>query len=96
MAVRGPVEVRRDETRPAVPAGTTAEVLIRLALDAGVQVRTERMIEDLWSDQAVRVAPDTLQSKVSQLRRALGDATLVLGGSTGYTLKVPGGRAADP
>jgi len=88
VAVLGPVEVRRDDTRLAVPAGKTAEVLIRLALDAGVLVRTERLIEDLWSDQAVRVAPNTLQSKVSQLRRALGDAALVLGGSTGYTLMV--------
>ena len=34
-------------------AGKTAEVLIRLALEAGVMVRTERLIEDLWADEAV-------------------------------------------
>jgi predicted ATPase/DNA-binding SARP family transcriptional activator len=71
-----------------VPAGKTTEVLVRLALDAGVQVRTERLIEDLWSGQAAGVARNTLQSKVSQLRRALGDPGLVKGGSTGYTLLV--------
>ena len=35
VAVLGPVEVRRDGVRLAVPAGKTTEVLVRLALDAG-------------------------------------------------------------
>ena len=88
MAVLGPVDLRRDGTRLAVPAGKTTEVLIRLALDAGVLVRAERLIDDLWSEQAAGVARNTLQSKVSQLRRALGDPGLVTGGAAGYTLHV--------
>ena len=88
MAVLGPVDLRRDGTRLAVPAGKTTEVLIRLALDAGVLVRAERLIDDLWSEQAAGVARNTLQSKVSQLRRALGDPGLVTGGAAGYTLQV--------
>jgi len=88
VAVLGPVDLRRDGTRLAVPAGKTTEVLIRLALDAGVLVRAERLIDDLWSEQAAGVARNTLQSKVSQLRRALGDPGLVTGGAAGYTLQV--------
>ena len=92
VAVLGPVELHRDGERLAVPAGKTTEVLIRLALDAGTLVRTERLIEDLWSKQAVGVARNTLQAKVSKLRRVLGDPGLVSGDSAGYTLHVdPGG-----
>ena len=88
VAVLGPVELRRDAARLAVPAGKTTELLVRLALDAGVLVRSERLIEDLWSEQAVGVARNTLQAKVSNLRRALGDAKLVTGGNAGYTLHI--------
>ena len=51
-------------------------------------VRTERLIEDLWADEAVGTARNVLQTKVSRLRRALGDAALVTGTSAGYTLEV--------
>ena len=46
--------------------GKTTEVLVRLALEAGVMVRTERLIEDLWADEAVATARNTLQTKVSR------------------------------
>jgi predicted ATPase/DNA-binding SARP family transcriptional activator len=88
VAVLGPVELRDAGIRLSVPTGKTTEVLVRLALDAGVQVSSDRLIEDLWSDQAAGVARNTLQSKVSQLRRALGDPALVRGGGAGYTLMV--------
>jgi predicted ATPase/DNA-binding SARP family transcriptional activator len=82
------VELHRDGERVPVRSGKTAEVLVRLALDAGVMVRTERLIEDLWADEAAGTARNTLQTKVSRLRRALGDAALVTGTSAGYTLEV--------
>src|SRR6185295_9045505 len=71
-----------------VRAGKTAEVLVRLALEAGVMVRTDRLIEDLWADEAVGTARNTLQTKVSRLRRDFGDRAIVTGTSAGYTLKV--------
>ena len=87
VALLGPLEVvRQDGKCLAVPSGKTAELLMRLALGAGTMVRTERLIDELWADDAVRVARNTVQSKVSQLRRALGDACLVIGGTGGYTL----------
>ncbi len=88
VAVLGPVELRRDGAHLPLPGGKTTEVLIRLALDAGVLVRADRLIEDLWSARAVSTARNTLQSKVSQLRRVLGDPTAVIGGGAGYTLAV--------
>ncbi|GIF63816.1 SARP family transcriptional regulator [Asanoa ishikariensis] len=80
--------MRRDGVPLAIPAGKTTEVLVRLALDAGELVRTERLIEDLWGGGA----RNTVQSKVSALRRALGDPALVQGGPAGYTLAIGRGQ----
>src|SRR3954467_4338006 len=88
VSVLDVVELHRDGDTVPVRRGKTAEVLVRLALEAGVMVRTERLIEDLWTDDAVVTARNTLQTKVSRLRRALGDAALVTGSSAGYTLAV--------
>src|SRR4051794_7729819 len=85
------VELHRDGERVPVRSGKTAEVLIRLALDAGLMVRTERLIEDLWADEAVTTARNTLQTKVSRLRRSLADATTVTGSRLGYTLDIDPG-----
>ena len=71
-----------------MPSGKTSELLVRLAVDAGSLVRTERLVEDLWGDTAVSTQRNTLQSKVSQLRKALGDSALVVGTSDGYRLDV--------
>jgi predicted ATPase/DNA-binding SARP family transcriptional activator/tetratricopeptide (TPR) repeat protein len=88
VAVLGTAEVRRDGARLKLPAGKATELLVRLAVDAGEFVRTERLVEDLWSEQHGGIAPNTLQSKVSMLRRALGEPGLVTGGAAGYTLAV--------
>ena len=87
MAVLGPVEVHRDELRVGLPTGKTTEVLVRLALDAGRVVSVDRLIEDVWAD-AVNTGRNTLQSKVSQLRKALQDPELLRGGRGGYALDV--------
>ncbi len=61
---------------------------MRLALDAGVLVRTDRLVDDLWAADAVRTSRNTLQSKVAKLRRALGDPSVLVSGDGGYTLVV--------
>jgi predicted ATPase/DNA-binding SARP family transcriptional activator len=86
VALLGPVELRRDGQRVALPGGKTTELLVRLALEAGRTVRSERLIDDLWGDDGVGTAKNTLQSKVSQLRKALGHPELVKGGAAGYSL----------
>ena len=82
----GPLEVRRDGVLLTLPSGKTTEVLVRLALDAGRLVRTDRIIEDLWGGAGT--GRNTLQSKVSQLRRALAEPGLVTSGDGGYTLNL--------
>ena len=85
VGVLGTVEAHRDGVPVDLPAGKTTELLARLALDAGGRVRTDLLLEDLWAQPAGR---NTLQSKVSQLRRALGDRSLVFSSGEGYTLAV--------
>ena len=53
ISVLGPIEVRRDGVDLRVPAGKASELLVRLALDAGTVVRTDRLLDDLWGDAAV-------------------------------------------
>ena len=90
VAVLGTVAVRRAGVTVPVPAGLTTELLVRLALDAGHPVRAERLLDELWPDEP-GVRPNTLQAKVSQLRRVLGDPALLTGGAAGYTLAVDAG-----
>jgi predicted ATPase/DNA-binding SARP family transcriptional activator len=88
ISVLGPIEVSRDGAPLAVPSGKTTQLLIRLALDAGTLVSADRLIDDLWGDAVVAVGRNTLQAKVSALRRALGDATVVARRHGGYVLDV--------
>ena len=61
---------------------------MRLALDAGVLVRADRLVDDLWGAAAIRTSRNTLQSKIARLRRALGEPPVVVSGEGGYTLVV--------
>ena len=80
--VLGPVEVRRDGRLVPVPGGKTSELLVRLALEAGLFVGADRLVDDLWAGAATR--RNTLQSKVARLRRALGDPLVIASGDGGY------------
>ncbi|WP_327000949.1 winged helix-turn-helix domain-containing protein [Dactylosporangium sp. NBC_01737] len=63
-------------------------MLVRLALDAGRVVRADRLIDELWPGDTAR---NTLQAKVSKLRRALGDPALITGSGAGSALAVDPG-----
>ncbi|GAA4775141.1 hypothetical protein GCM10023200_04490 [Actinomycetospora chlora] len=86
VALLGPVRVLRDGEPVAVPAGRTTEVLVRLALEAGRTVRAEQILDELWDGGSE--GRNTLQSKVSQLRRALGGPDVVVHDRGGYRLAV--------
>src|SRR5204863_535550 len=87
-SVLGPVEVRRDGLLVHVAGRRTSELLVRLALDAGVSVRADRLVDDLWGADAVNTPRHTPQAKVARLRRALGDPRAIAGGDGGYALAV--------
>ena len=88
IALLGPLVVTRDGEPVPVPGGRTSELLVRLALEAGLPVRAERLVDDLWGTGALGVRRNTLQSKVTMLRRALGDAGVVTSRDGGYALAV--------
>jgi predicted ATPase/DNA-binding SARP family transcriptional activator len=86
--VLGPVEASRDGRPIAVPGGKTAELLTRLALEPGTFVSTDRLLEDVWAEDAVNTRRNTLQSKVAKLRRAFGDPQVIESSDAGYALAV--------
>jgi predicted ATPase/DNA-binding SARP family transcriptional activator len=87
ISVLGPLEVRRDGERVAIPGGKSAELLVRLALEVGAIVSTDRLVDELWSGE-LETRRNTLQSKVTRLRRALADPSLIAGSPEGYCLTV--------
>jgi predicted ATPase/DNA-binding SARP family transcriptional activator len=91
ISVLGPVEVRRDGQLLPVPGGKASELLVRLALEAGTFVRTDRLLDELWGG-ALDTRRNTLQSKVTRLRRAFGDPLAIVGGDGGYRLAVEPSR----
>jgi predicted ATPase/DNA-binding SARP family transcriptional activator len=90
VSVLGPLVVTRAGAAVRLPAGKSTEVFVRLALEAGQAVPAARLIDDIWADggggSPARL--NTLQSKISQLRRALGDGDLISVGPDGYRLDV--------
>ncbi len=92
----GPLEVWTDEGRPVrVPEVKVRTLLAALLAHRGRTVPVDRLVEDLWGDSGFTTRPTaSLQAKVSQLRRALGDAEtggrgLVAYREPGYLLDVP-------
>ncbi len=88
ISLLGPLEVRRDGRLVAVPAGRSTQLLARLALDAGVFVRADRLLDDLWTAGTASTRRNTLQAKIALLRRALGDPPVITSGEGGYALAV--------
>lgn len=88
MAVLGALVVTRAGRHVAVPTGKTSELVVRLALEAGELIRADRLVEDLWAVNGVSARRNTLQSKITMLRRALGDPPVVSSREGGYALDV--------
>jgi len=88
ISVLGPVEVRRDGEPVPVPGGKSSELLVRLAVEAGTFLRADRLVEDVWAEDAVNTRRNTLQSKIAKLRRAFGDPQVIASGDGAYMLAV--------
>jgi DNA-binding SARP family transcriptional activator len=85
IGVLGPLTVRRDGEVVSVGGPRPQALLIRLVV-ARELLATDRLVEDLWAGDPPRSAVNTLQTYVSTLRRALGDAdqSLVIREGPGY------------
>ncbi|GGX44134.1 AfsR/SARP family transcriptional regulator [Streptomyces chryseus] len=96
--VLGPLNVTTDDGSPvAVPEPKVRALLACLLVHHGRPVAVDRLIDDLWGEDAAPGNPgntrNTLQTKVSQLRRTLekaepGARALVEYGPAGYALRV--------
>jgi predicted ATPase/DNA-binding SARP family transcriptional activator len=93
VAILGPLEVRGDDGKPVDIAGARLRSLLtRLALDAGRPVGVPILVDAVWGAHPPTDEANALQTLVSRLRRALGDATLIGQSAAGYRLGI---AAAD-
>lgn len=76
LGILGPFEVRVDGVEPRGLGGVRQRaVLAILALNANKVVATERIIDELWGENAPGAAAHTVQVFVSRLRQAMGSAS---------------------
>lgn len=89
--VLGTLEVHT--TRNPVRLGGPKQRLVLglLLANPGRLVSTDRLIDGLWGESPPHAAKNSLQSYVSNLRKALGDAGLIEGRDGGYVLAVDDG-----
>ncbi|MFC7451397.1 BTAD domain-containing putative transcriptional regulator [Rhodococcus daqingensis] len=94
FGVLGPLRVETALGGPiAITERKVRALLAALLVRPGRPVSADRLIEALWGDEPPASAPNTLQTKVSLLRRAFGEAEpggreLVAFEAAGYLLKV--------
>jgi len=88
--ILGPLEVHHGGGPLRVPGAKERALLADLLVHAGRVVPADRLIEDLWGEKPLGNPANTLQGRVSALRRALGPAgaELVVTSPPGYRLAV--------
>ncbi|MEV0380677.1 BTAD domain-containing putative transcriptional regulator [Nonomuraea sp. NPDC050643] len=86
FGVLGPLQVWADDGSPVPVAEAKVRALLAdLLAHGGGPVSADRLIDDLWR-VPTRNPLGTLQARVSQLRRSLGDPGAVVLGPAGYRL----------
>jgi DNA-binding SARP family transcriptional activator/DNA-binding beta-propeller fold protein YncE len=85
--VLGPLEVRDDDRPVELGTGRQRKLLAILLLRANEVVSTDRLIDEVWDGRPPPTAAKALQGHVSQLRKLLGQQTLVTQ-PPGYLLRV--------
>ena len=89
--VLGSFEVVEDERSLALGGPKQKALLVVLVLRRGEAVSTDRLVDELWGEQAPASAQKIVQGYVSHLRKALGDGLLVTRGR-GYLLQTARGE----
>src|SRR5215208_7049131 len=88
--ILGPLEAI-DGTQPLPLGGRKQRALIaRLLLDVNRTVAVDRLVDDLWGDDAPETAAKMVQIAVSRLRKVLPEGVLVTR-PPGYALEAPPG-----
>jgi DNA-binding SARP family transcriptional activator len=86
--VLGSLEVVGQGGAVALGAPKQRALLAALAVHRGEAVSSERLVDELWGEQAPASAIKIVQGYVSSLRKVLGDGVLVTHGR-GYVLTDP-------
>ena len=89
--VLGPLEVVGQDGPLALGGRKQRALLAVLVVHRGEPVSSERLIDDLWGEQAPPSAVKLVQGHVSGLRKVLGDGPLVTQ-QGGYLLRIPSGQ----
>jgi DNA-binding SARP family transcriptional activator/pimeloyl-ACP methyl ester carboxylesterase/class 3 adenylate cyclase len=93
--VLGPLEVTADRQSLRLAGARTRAVLALLLVHANQVVSCDRLIEELWPGQPAQRATDSLQVRLSELRKALrsaGEADRLVTQPPGYLLRVAPGE----
>lgn len=89
FGILGPLQVRGRDDRELEISGTRRRgLLLRLLVDANTLVSSDRLIEDLWEGDPPTAASQTIQSHISNLRRALGKDRIATQSKAGYRLVI--------
>jgi DNA-binding SARP family transcriptional activator len=91
FGVLGPLEVTAGGQSLALAGARTRAVLALLLVHANQVVSSDRLLEELWPGQPADRATDSLQVRLSELRKALrsaGEADRLATRSPGYVLRV--------
>lgn len=84
----GPLEIEHAGRPVAVGGRAQRALLTRLLLDAGRTVSVDRLVDDLWGENAPASAQKMVQIYVSMLRKALPEGVIVTR-SPGYAVELP-------
>jgi DNA-binding SARP family transcriptional activator/pimeloyl-ACP methyl ester carboxylesterase len=87
VSLLGPLRVEIESGEVVIAAAKERSLLAALALNAGRVVGTGLLVDALWGDAPPATARKTLQTYVSNLRRALG-SDVVVTEPTGYLLRI--------
>jgi len=92
--VLGPLEVRDEDRVLSIPGAKERALLAILLLEANRHVSSERLIDELWADRPPETARNSLQVRVSNLRKALGPggSHIVVSQRAGYMIRVEQGQ----
>ena len=89
--ILGPLEVLEQGEPVPLGGGRQRALLALLLLHANEVVSTDRLVDELWAEEAPATAGKILQVYVSQLRKALGASALITR-APGYLLRVESGE----
>jgi DNA-binding SARP family transcriptional activator/ABC-type branched-subunit amino acid transport system substrate-binding protein/DNA-binding beta-propeller fold protein YncE len=88
--ILGPVEAHNRSGPIRLGGPQQRALLALLLLHRGEAIPTDRLVDALWSERAPPAAVKTVQTYISQLRKALGDGVVVTRGRA-YALDAPPG-----